>query len=393
MRSLNKRFVITLASLLLSFALTVCACGGFSFLRVSGAETAQELQEELDELTKKQKEIEKKLSSLKSDISNKKEIRIALEEKIANAQTQIDVYNQQILLLQKQVDESKEAYDKAAVTFNTQLNIFKARLRAMYMTGNTSYLTMLLSADDFADYLYKSKLVESVSAKDKELLDSMQKEYKKISSARNSLKKKQKSLETAQTKLAKQQVSLQAQYNELENLIRDLEDQQAALVEDSEEAAKAKAEVEKELAEAARNTGGLVYSGEAFLWPCPGYYKLSSKFKPANRPGHTGIDISSSGIYGKPIIAAADGTVTQAGDKNNGYGIYIIINHGKNKKDGKVYTTLYGHCSSIVVKKDQFVKAGTVIGYVGSTGNSTGPHLHFEVRINNTPVNPMNYYS
>ena len=388
----KNRLIGCCATMLIAGLLMTCA-GEYYAPVAQGKQTAADIQQEINNLTKEQKDIEKRLEALKKDIANKQEIQAALEQQIENAKEQIDAYNLQIPLLNEQVATAQKEYDAVAGEFESKLSEFKARIRAMYMTGNTSYLAMLLSADDFSDYLYKSELVKVVSAKDTALLDSIKKEYNKIAKIQQNLKKKQKSLEGAKTALAEKQASLHAQYDELEALIGDLQQQQSELIEDSDDAKTAKKELEKELAELSKTDDGLVYSGEKFRWPVPGYYKVWSGYRTAKRPSHAGIDISSSGIYGKPIIAAASGTVTKAGDNGNGYGIYIVINHGKNQEDGKKYLTLYGHCSSILVSSGQTVKAGDVIGYVGSTGKSSGPHLHFEIRINNTPTNPMNYFS
>ena len=392
MRLFNRKQIVSVCSLLLAVVLMAICTGDYASMSVKADQTAADIQQEINNLNKEQKDIEKRLEALKKDIANKQEIQAALEQQIENAKEQIDAYNLQIPLLNEQVATAQKEYDAVAGEFESKLSEFKARIRAMYMTGNTSYLAMLLSADDFSDYLYKSELVKVVSAKDTALLDSIKKEYNKIAKIQQNLKKKQKSLEGAKTALAEKQASLHAQYDELEALIGDLKDQHTALVEDSKEALADKEKLEKELAELSKTDNGLVYNGDDFMWPVPGYYKLSSKYRPPHRPRHAGIDISSSGIYGKPIIAAASGTITTAGDNGNGYGIYVVIDHGKDS-NGKKYTTLYGHCSSILVKKGQYVEAGQVIGYVGSTGQSTGPHLHFEIRINNTPTNPMNYFS
>ena len=138
------------------------------------------------------------------------------------------------------------------------------------------------------------------------------------------------------------------------------------------------------------------YVGGEFLWPLPGYTHITSNYGDQREyyangswhvDVHTGTDISGSGVYGKPIVAANSGKVYAATWSNYGYGNYVIIDHGGGR------STLYGHCSSLAVQQGQDVNQGDVIAYVGSTGNSTGPHLHFEVRINGSPVNAMQYFS
>lgn len=119
-----------------------------------------------------------------------------------------------------------------------------------------------------------------------------------------------------------------------------------------------------------------------FAWPLPYTHTLTSTFGTRWGRLHGGLDISDGGVYGQPIYASASGTVTFSGGDNSGYGNYVIIDHGSG------YTTLYGHCSSLVAVTGQYVNQGDLIGYVGSTGNSTGPHLHFEIRLNGEKWTP-----
>ena len=129
-----------------------------------------------------------------------------------------------------------------------------------------------------------------------------------------------------------------------------------------------------------------------------GYTTITTRFGEVynlvdpNGSAHTGADIAGSGIFGKPIVAIESGTVSVATYSNYGYGNYVMINHGVNSADGNTYISLYGHCSSLAVSKGQSVTKGQVIGYVGSTGNSTGPHLHLEVRVNGKITDPLKYY-
>lgn len=128
-------------------------------------------------------------------------------------------------------------------------------------------------------------------------------------------------------------------------------------------------------------------SSGSFCWPMPYTHNLTSTFGERWGRLHGGLDIAAGGIYGQPIIAAADGTVTFSGGDDTGYGYHVMIDHGNG------YSTLYGHCSSLAVSSEQYVSQGDVIGYVGSTGNSTGPHLHFEIRVNGVQTDPLGYVS
>lgn len=125
----------------------------------------------------------------------------------------------------------------------------------------------------------------------------------------------------------------------------------------------------------------------AFIWPLPYTHNITSNFEWRWGRMHNGLDIAAGGVYGQSIIAADGGTVTFAGNDGGGYGNYVIIDHGNG------YVTLYAHCSSLAVSSGQYVSQGDVIAYVGSTGNSTGPHLHFEIQVNGSPTNPLEFVS
>lgn len=144
--------------------------------------------------------------------------------------------------------------------------------------------------------------------------------------------------------------------------------------------------VVEESSSVSKSSSGSSASG-TFCWPVPYTHSISSYYEWRWGRMHNGIDIASGGISGQPIVASDGGTVIQAGDKGDGYGNYVIIDHGNG------YKTLYGHCSSLAVSYGQYVSQGETIGYVGSTGNSTGPHLHFEIIYNSNKLNPLQFVS
>ena len=157
-------------------------------------------------------------------------------------------------------------------------------------------------------------------------------------------------------------------------------------------------EIVKNAIKNAQTVGSSVFTGGNFAWPVDGYTTITTRFNEVynlvNPAGsaHTGCDIAGAEIFGKPVVAAEAGVVTVATYSNYGYGNYIIIDHGKCTDDGKTYLSLYGHNSSLAVQKGDVVEKGQVISYVGSTGNSTGPHLHFEIRIDGQLSDPLVQY-
>lgn len=195
---------------------------------------------------------------------------------------------------------------------------------------------------------------------------------------------------------------------ELNSVISDLEGQKSGLEDQLAEYSAAidefEAKIQAEAAAAAAaannnknnnsnsgsNSSGSVISkpnSSGWVWPCPGFYYISSYVGPRWGRTHNGLDIAGSNIYGQPIVAARAGTVIDAGWNSGGYGNYVMINHG----DG--FITIYGHMSSVASYTGQSVSAGQVIGYVGNTGRSTGPHLHFEVRLNGSVEDPLDFVS
>ena len=365
--------------------------GSVPFSMTAGAAS---LNQQIADLEKKQAQIKSEIADLKKDISKQQELKAALQKQVNNTQSQIDLYNSQITELNQKIEQLEADKKAKEENLENSKETFKKRLRAMYMSGNTSELTLLLSADDFGDFLYKNELLRSVAEYDNQVIEQLKNDIIDIEKIETEVQEDKKEIDSMKASVSAKQKELNASLKQLNATIGELNEQKSDLEDENSEYAAAIKSLERQIAAAASNAQSnskIVYSGAQFLWPCPGYYNITSQFRPPHRPTHNGIDIASSGIYGKPIVAAADGQVILAGNNGNGYGIYVMIDHGK--KDGKSYVTLYGHCSSIIVSKGQMVKAGQTIGYVGSTGRSTGPHLHYEIRVNGNPNHPLNFYN
>lgn len=379
-------------SLFLVFTLIICGSYLTSLGSAAQSKTSiNDLQNELTELQKQQNEIKKQISKLQSEINNSEQLKVKYEEQIALSQAEIENYNIQLTVINEEMLVIEADLEKTENELVDKKEKFKERLRAMAMTGDTSMLGILVSASDFSDFLYKSEFLRSVGKQDQKLLDELNEQIAIINSQKSKLEKKRANITSLTNKLAKKQTELTEQIAGLSDLIENLNDQKIELQAQYNENTDDLKKLEKEIAEASKNTGNLTYSGSKFLWPVPGYYKVSSHWRTAKRPNHTGIDIASSGINGKNIVASADGIVTLS-QYYYGYGNCVMINHGKSTSNGKVYVTLYGHASELCVKKGQYVTAGTVIAKVGNTGNSSGPHLHFEIRVDSKDTNPMNYF-
>lgn len=354
---------------------------------------AASVSDQIASLERKQEAIKSEIADLKKDISKQQELKTALQKQINNVQDQIDLYNSEISSLNQKIADLEDEIEQTKQNLEENKEAFKARLRAMYMSGDQSALALLLSADDFGDFLYKTELMRSVTEYDSVVIDQLNADIEKLEADGQELEEKKASVNSMKSEMTAKQNELNNSMKEMNSIISEMNEQKSELETESAEYTAAINELEKQIAAAATKAqaSSVVYSGEQFLWPVTGYYNITSGFRTASRPTHNGIDIASSGIYGKPIIAVADGTVLLAANNGNGYGLYVMINHGT--YNGNSYTTLYGHMSKMAVSSGQTVKAGQVIGYVGSTGRSTGPHLHYEIRVNGSPQSPLSFYN
>ncbi|MBQ0110801.1 MAG: peptidoglycan DD-metalloendopeptidase family protein, partial [Oscillospiraceae bacterium] len=296
-----------------------------------------------------------------------------------------------IAAYQKQIDE------KQAVIQNTK-DALKQRVRAIAMSGTGgNEAILLLRSADFGDYLTGRGLVRSASSKDRSIVEDMNAAIAEIKTSQETLNVQIAEQKSLKAELDAKNNQIKAKRAEVNEVLAKLNNEQASLEKQNDIAEAEIKRITKEIQAATGSGSGgsakadksIVYKGGKFAWPVPGYYGISSYYEYRWGSFHSGIDISSSGINGKPIVAAADGQVLVSGWSTGGYGNYVTINHGY--MNGKNYTTLYGHMSRTACSAGQRVKRGQVIGYVGSTGWSTGPHCHFEVRVNGSTVNPLSY--
>lgn len=382
----------------LSFTMIITGFGSSSVF----AKSTSEMRNEISELEEKSKELESKISQLKKNKAEQEKIKDAIKEQIANTQAKISACTNMIASYNSEISQYEKEIEQKQAEIEETKHLYKKRIRSIYMTGSTNNeLLILLDSENFSDYLALSEVSKSISAHDKKIVNTITDAIEVINEAKAEINKKISEQNALKTTLANEQAKLQSQQSEINGVIASINSDQTALEKENKTYENAINSLEKEIqaALAAANSGGStsttsnpVFVSGQFTWPCPGYYNLTSSYGTRWGRLHGGIDISSAGICGKPIVAAADGVVIAAGYNKGGYGYWVMINHGTN--NGKQYSTVYGHMiSNPVVSTGQTVKAGQHIGNVGSTGDSTGNHLHFEVRVNGSRVNPMNYFS
>lgn len=396
---------------------------------VSAEDSISDLEQQLQQLEQENEKYQKILDDTKSDIAEKEEYKSALVSKVQVLDEKIAVTREKISSLNDDIKEKQDAYDKGLSEVEDQFDALANRLRILYMSGNATDLEIIFGAKDFSDLIDKMELVKSLANSDKELISEIQTKLDELSTKKESLEADKKDLET-------QQASLKSDQDEFNKLISDNDEilknlyasnseaqnslESAALQSDEIEAKisqyyaaqKAAAEHAAQASQSSSSSSSssgssssgsssvIVPSGSGFAWPTPGFTYLSSPWREDRETyNHGGIDIAGAGIMGTPVVAAADGTVIASNSScthnwgksyscgcGGGYGNYVMISHAGGKM------TVYGHLTSLTVSTGQTVSRGQVIGYVGSTGNSTGPHLHYECRLNGVRYNPMSEY-
>lgn len=363
---------------------------GTSVLPSRANELGDAVQQQKD-ITNQTNQVRGKLNQLTYTADKIKDQMAQLENQIAAAETRLSQKRAASAQAQAQVDAAqKELELKQKELEDRQVTLGK-RAKGIYESGQVSYLELLFQATDLGDFITRMEYFAKLVANDRQLLLDIQSQKEQISQKTHELQNKRDQA----VQLQEQAASVSADLDKAKSMHRaaldqNQKDQQAAFENIERLEAEANAwndKVRKLQAAQAGRSGGV--NGSVSTWPVSGYYEISSPFGwrvhpiTKKRSLHTGTDIVAPS--GTPISAAGAGVVIMAG-WNDAYGNMTIIDHGKG------ISTLYGHQSSLNVTEGQSVQANQVIGYVGSTGWSTGPHLHFEVRVGGNPTDPLQYF-
>lgn len=318
--------------------------------------SAASLSELRDQISEKQSELEEGREQEESLSSQLNE----LEQAISENEDKLAVLEDELVQAEKEVE--------------TQTENLNSRLRAMYKNGTVGFIDVLLDSGSFSEFLNNLDMVELIYSSDREVLSDLETAYDEV-------EKKKEEVETLQAELNKSKEVVEAEKAEIAASNEETEKMLDELQADADR-------LTQVIASQGSSSSDSTYLGGQMAWPTPSCSIITSQFGYRIHPIygysklHTGMDIGAS--TGTTIVAANGGTVLSAG-WNGGYGLCIIIDHG-----GGI-TTLYAHCSSIYVSSGQSVSRGQQIGAVGDTGNVTGPHLHFEVRVNGAYVDPYPY--
>ena len=347
---------------------------------------------DLNNIINKKNELQQNINAAKDKKNAANAEYQVIEDQMLALQTEIDKINSKLNELNEKEKTLTEELNLAIEKEEKQEETLKTRLRVMYEDGATSYFKILLSSESIFDFFYNLERLSQITEYDNKILKELAESKKIIEEKKVEIEEVIAAVETEKAAEMSKKAELQYQSDLKVAYMKRLESDIAEYTKNYQKAEAEEARVRAELAAAARNISGSVpskYTGGVFQWPAPAStiitspygYRIHPIFKTSKL--HRGIDIGVGS--GNNVVAAADGVVIRS-TYNSSYGYYVSINHG----GGLV--TLYAHNSSLCVSEGQTVKRGQLVAISGNTGNSTGPHLHFEVMVNGQTTDPMAYF-
>ena len=391
------------------FLAAACLLLSVSVYPATAATSMSSLQNKLDKLSQSIVQHKKELFNAKKKEQAAKALESELKEKVTVVQSQISVLKGQIAEVQNSIGlkEQEIAVKEQQITekeaeIADQWGDFKQHMAAMQELRDGGSVAMLSAVNDLYELLTFNEVMQDISIKDTEILDNMKNAKEALESDKLTLESQRSELQSKKADLDAQNSQMRAKQNELNSSVaaaqmsaaeaqQTQKDAQAAIESDEMNYEAVKKQIQKMIAAAAASKPTLSFTG--FICPLKSYSRISSEYGWRKNPVtgvnklHAGTDFAAPG--GTPIYAAASGYVQVAGWSSGGYGNYVIIYHGK-MSDGNQYSTLYGHMRSVATSAGKYVQQGEIIGYVGSTGNSTGNHLHLEVWKGGSKANAVN---
>ena len=391
------------------FLAAACLMLSVTVYPASAATSMSSLQNKLDKLSQSIQQHKKELSNAQKKEAAAKQLESDLKEKVTVIQGQISVLKGQIAEVQNSIGakeqqitakEAEIAAKEAEIA--DQWEGFKSHMAAMQELRDGGSVAMLASVNDLYELLTFNEVMQDISVKDTEILNTMRDAKTALVNDKTQLESERADLQSKKADLDAQNNQMRAKQSELNSSVKEAQlsaaeaqkaqqDAKAAIESDEMNYEAVKKQIQKLIASAAASQPQLSFTG--FICPLKSYSRISSEYGWRKNPVsgvnklHAGIDFAAPA--GTPIYAAASGYVQVAGWSSGGYGNYVIIYHGK-MSDGTAYSTLYGHMRSVATTAGKYVKQGELIGYVGSTGNSTGNHLHLEVWKGGSKANAVN---
>ena len=391
------------------FVAAACLTLSVTVYPASAATSMSSLQNKLNKLSQSIEQHKKELSNAKKKEAAAKQLESDLKEKVTVIQGQIGVLKSQIADVQNSIGvKQQEITAKEAEIAAKEAEIadqwdgFTQHMAAMQELRDGGSVAMLASVNDLYELLTFNEVMQDISIKDTEILNNMKNAKEALQNDKAALEEERTQLQSKKAELDAQNSQMRAKQNELNSSVAAAQmsaaeaqqaqkDAQAAIESDEMNYEAVKKQIQKMIAAAAASKPTLSFTG--FICPLKSYSRISSEYGWRKNPVtgvnklHAGTDFAAPG--GTPIYAAASGYVQVAGWSSGGYGNYVIVYHGK-MSDGNQYSTLYGHMRSVATSAGKYVQQGEIIGYVGSTGNSTGNHLHLEVWKGGSKANAVN---
>lgn len=392
---MNRKFL----SLILAFALMFGLFAGTTF------EAANELPEDIseedqtavDNRTESLDELQKQIDALEKE---KKDVLAQKKDAESYSQVlnkQIKTTEKKIVKLKDSISESEDEIDSLTANIEAldaviaeNLEKFRLRVRSIYVSSHTSELEVLLSSSNYMDMLTKAEILRRISENDQKLINALLSDKSDVEAKRTQVTEKKEQLVVEKADMEKTSRQLDDMYEENDDLLDELKKDEKAYAAKIKQKQKEVEEVQAEIDEIlSKYKSTLEYDGGEYAWPLPGFSKITSPYGKRDGGFHTGSDIAGRNAKGEkclgyPVVSVADGVVVGVYNRGNAsYGRYLIIDHGSGRK------SLYAHLSSVSVKAGDKITKGQTIAKAGSTGNSTGPHLHIELWIDDERVDPM----
>lgn len=392
---MNKKVVRVITAFL---ALVMIAMVAVPSLTTAFADIDAEmsyLAGQYQDLQNAHKQLEEEIKATNDKITDKKAQRKKIKQQISVIQEQIDNLNERMTILDENIAMQEVRIVDLQMQIEDNYQKFERRLRVAQLSGTATNWELLFGAESFSEFLSAAETVKRMAYYDNELINSLKLNKEALAQQKLLLEADKAEVEKLKDETDDKRKELDSKYAQVQDAIDDLNDQVMQSEQKKEDLEADMKEMQMELDDLFEKLEFQEnYVGGEFLWPSATHTKITSKYgwrtwSNGSKDFHTGIDIAGSGAYGTNILAANDGTVIYVKTTyvpNKGYGKYLIIDHGGG------YSTLYAHCSSISVKTGQTVKRGDVIGKVGSTGNSTGPHIHFEIRVDGKAQDPLLWF-
>ena len=378
----NKKTILIILTFIIIFII--------SFASMALAENLNDLQNQKNELQNQITDANEEIENIQIELTENLEQLNNLNLEISTYESEIYSLEENLSKISNEIEGVTEKLSAIEENYNVQKKTFENRILAIYEAGDIYYLDVLLNSNSVSEFISNYYLIGKIAKYDNDILENIERQKAQIENIQQSLTERKNNLETLKKNKEKTTISLENSKIIRNSYIAKLSDDEKAMQEKIDKYQTELNSIESQITLLTTLNVGEDFVGGEFIWPAPGYTTITSRFGMRFHPVlkvnrvHTGTDIGMpTGSY---VIASNDGVVIQS-TYTTGFGNMIMIDHG-----GGI-VTLYGHASELIAQTGQTVKKGDLIMKAGSTGWSTGPHLHFEVRINGTPMDSMEFLS